>query len=347
MLLLIMVMFSVNWLGMQALVTETTSYEFRGIILRSAAEALLFVFICHVFLRTYIELKVLNQVISSKLVIKLMFYLLAVASLYFSLSYMMGKLEPLAITDINKIQIINQTGMIDKTVDKLLLWSIGIFQSFIFLTGWSLIYIFWKLKIQKQKLINEIKTSQYQHLTNQLSPHFLFNTFNSIRALIFENPELAAQTVTQLSELFRKQLQSNIQVQSTLEEELNISNQYLSIEKIRFEERLEIITEIDPHLLKQELPTLTLLTLVENAIKHGITPNITPGQITMKAHPVSDDFWRFEITNTMKSKSTAAGTRTGLKNIKARLKIMHGSNHQFKVQRDPNTFTVTMDLPYA
>lgn len=348
MLLMFFVLFFVNWLSMRSLlVTEISGDELRGIVLRSLIESLLYVFTCHFFLRTYIESHIVNPVITAKAVIRLLMFVFVVGILYFSLSYMLGKLNIWAITDVDKIQIVNQTGTISKKVDSISLWGIGIFQSFVYLSLWCLIYIFWRLKVQKQKLVNEINESQFQHLTNQLSPHFLFNTLNSIRALIFENPKVAAETVTQLSELLRKQLQSNIQVKSTLEEELKVSRQYLAIEKLRLEERLSVETEVDPLLMSQFLPTLTVLTLVENAIKHGISPNVSPGFIKIEVKKLDDKYWRMQISNSLNVKTKAPSTQIGIKNVKARLQLMYGDNHLFEQTVSNHFFNVSMDIPYV
>lgn len=126
----------------------------------------------------------------------------------------------------------------------------------------------------RQKAIDEEKAktlateAQLASLESRIHPHFLFNTLNSIAALIREDPILAEKTVEKLSALLRYSLDSNAKSLVTLEQELEITKKYLEIEKIRFEKRLAYKIECSPQFLGTKLPPLSLQTLVENSIKH-------------------------------------------------------------------------------
>ncbi|MGB0429462.1 MAG: sensor histidine kinase [Bacteroidia bacterium] len=128
-------------------------------------------------------------------------------------------------------------------------------------------------KAQVQKLMQEalIKEATLNKLRSQLNPHFIFNSLNSIRALVSVDPEKARDSITALSNIFRKTLQLDKSTKVTLSEELQIVEDYLKLEKIRFEERLEYSFDLDNEVFTWQVPPLMLQTLVENGIKHGIS----------------------------------------------------------------------------
>ena len=113
--------------------------------------------------------------------------------------------------------------------------------------------------------------AQLASLESRIHPHFLFNTLNSIAALIREEPILAEKTVEKLSALLRYSLDSNAKSLVSLEQELEITEKYLEIEKVRFDKRLVYKIECDPKFLGTKLPPLSLQTLVENSIKHVVS----------------------------------------------------------------------------
>jgi len=131
-------------------------------------------------------------------------------------------------------------------------------------------YSFVDQKIRAEKAISMLNYANLQMLRYQLNPHFLFNSLNSIKALIHENQEIAERTVTSLSEFLRATLQYNERLMIQVSEELSIIEKYLSIEKIRYEERLDYSIESDEDVKAAEIPCLITQPLVENSIKHGL-----------------------------------------------------------------------------
>src|SRR5690606_38237133 len=117
-----------------------------------------------------------------------------------------------------------------------------------------------------QAVKNEIELNR---LISQLNPHFVFNSMNSIRALIDEDPKLAKQAVTELSNVLRNFLLMGKKTMVAFSEELKMVKDYLSLEKIRFEEKLQIIIKVDDDCMNFLVPPLMIQTLVENGIKHG------------------------------------------------------------------------------
>jgi sensor histidine kinase YesM len=171
--------------------------------------------------------------------------------------------------------------------------------------------------INREQALNQLKT--------QLNPHFIFNSLNSIRALILENPESARKAITTLSGLLRKFLNLHELKEVSLEEELELVKQYLEMEKIRFEDRLEVEYFIGQNTLNLQLPPLTLQALVENAIKHGISKNPGKGKITIHAQFVQGKF-ELCVMNTGRIIPNGDSTKIGLSNTSKRLKLMYGEN---------------------
>jgi LytS/YehU family sensor histidine kinase len=195
----------------------------------------------------------------------------------------------------------------------------------------------------------QLEESRLQQLTNQLSPHFLFNAFNSIRALIFEDPQKAADTVTQLSELFRTHLQAHLRPLSTLQDEWQIAQCYLAIEQVRLEQRLQLDCQFDSALWSAKIPTLSLLTLIENAIKHGISPNSQSGYLRVCSQKLSKQHWQLQISNSFRFSSQQGSTQTGLVNLQQRLALMPGQASLTWQQQPPTAeqlgkFIVTMEF---
>jgi LytS/YehU family sensor histidine kinase len=118
----------------------------------------------------------------------------------------------------------------------------------------------------------------------QLQPHFLFNTLNSIAALIHCDAEAADRMVSRLADLLRMALDSGNAQEITLHQEMALIDAYLGIEGIRFHDRLTVNKDIAADCLDVMVPALLLQPLVENAIKHGVSDKAEPSSITIRAH---------------------------------------------------------------
>ena len=127
--------------------------------------------------------------------------------------------------------------------------------------------------------VRNLPEAQLQLLTAQVHPHFLFNTLNTISSLIREKPELAEKIVDSLASMFRKTLNLSDKNLLKLEEEIGLVKDYLTIEKARFGERLQIKWNIENGTENIEIPALCIQTLIENSIKHGISKEIKKGII--------------------------------------------------------------------
>lgn len=225
---------------------------------------------------------------------------------------------------------------------------VNLFTSILYYSLWSLLYfLFYFLdnynsSLKYQARINEIKLI---HLRNQLNPHFIFNALNSVRALVDEDPIKAKSAITQLSNILRYSLVIDKHKTIPLSEELDTVKDYLNLESIRFEERLKVTYEIEKKAYQYRIPPMMLQTIVENAIKHGISNLIKGGLIEIKCTiGLVDDLYiwvrnsgRLKLDNGPKKK----GEGHGIANTIQRLKLIFGNRASFKIFNYGQDFVVT------
>src|SRR5690554_5530988 len=215
-------------------------------------------------------------------------------------------------------------------------FSINVLMYSIFLIMWTAVYLSWHLmqKSRLQEIYNlKLQTSQTQNelktLRDQLNPHFLFNSLNSIRALIEFDPETAKSSITTLSSLLRNSLLLGKKSYITLKEELQLVNEYLELEKIRFEERLNYTIEnkVSDTIY---IPPFLIQSMAENAIKHGISKSSKPGEIKI-CISIHNEQLIMEVINTGEyRKNDRSGI--GIANTKRRLEIIYGENAGFDIK---------------
>lgn len=188
-----------------------------------------------------------------------------------------------------------------------------------FYTG---IYFFEKWKeslLETERLKRENVQSQLNALRNQVNPHFLFNSLNTLTALIGEDKNKATQFVRNFSDFYRYTLKSQEQELSTLQEEINATQLYLKMQEERFGANLIFKNNIPESKLKTYIPTLTLQILVENAIKHNVISSSKP--LTIELSVDENDF--LIIKNNFQPKTTKLpSTKLGLKNIQERYRYL-------------------------
>ncbi len=136
-------------------------------------------------------------------------------------------------------------------------------------------------QMKSAELKAQLANSQLQTLKMQLHPHFLFNTLNSISALIHEDARAADKMVARLGDFLRLTLENSGEQEVQLKKELDFLNRYLEIESVRFEDRLSVKTDVEPETLAASVPNLILQPIIENAIRHGISRQPEPGQISI------------------------------------------------------------------
>ena len=189
-----------------------------------------------------------------------------------------------------------------------------------------------EMEALRLKLIAQ--TSQFHALRSQLNPHFLFNCLNSLRELIDEDRDRAKQVIELLSALLRYTLRADRVEMVSLREELGAVEDYLALEKVRFEERLRTRFDIDPQSLEAKLPPMLLQTLAENGVKHGIARLLGGGELELVTEVVEGKL-RVEVTNSGKlSDATEGSSAIGLDNARERLRLMYGDDATLKLAAD-------------
>ena len=203
---------------------------------------------------------------------------------------------------------------------------------------WAIIYhffLFWerllKTETDKFELQAILKETQYNNLKTQLNPHFLFNSLNGIRTLVDIDPENAKEAITRLSSLLRGSLKMEKHKTVTLADELQTVNDYLAIEKIRFDERLKTVLEIAPETLKTNLPPMMIQTLVENGIKHGISNLKNGGTILIKSFTKHQNTV-IQIINSGQFNPKHESSGLGIENTKERLRILFEDKAIFSIR---------------
>lgn len=197
-----------------------------------------------------------------------------------------------------------------------------------FVLLWALTYHlfqYWERSLVAEKeryqLQAAAKENAYINLKNQLNPHFLFNSLNSIRTLVDADPQLAKSAINQLSGLLRSSLHTGKQKTISLKEELQTVNDYLAIEKIRFDSRLQFESQVDNEVLDVQVPPMMLQTLTENAVKHGIS-SLKHGGIIKLMAAKKGNFLVIQLINSGQYSPSPGQQGLGLVNTKERLQIL-------------------------
>ncbi|NNV56146.1 sensor histidine kinase [Limnovirga soli] len=207
----------------------------------------------------------------------------------------------------------------------------------LFLLIWNFIYFTYhyvekarREQLDKIRLESLVKELELKTIKSHINPHFIFNALNSIRALVDENPERARTAITELSNILRSSMQAEKLETTTLEKELNIVKDYLGLEHIRFEDRLTIEFDIDEDTLDQQVPPMMLQTLVENAIKHGISKQVNGGLVKI----ISDfrgDHHELIVQNTGSLGNTQSSEGFGIVSTQNRLSLLYGGKANFAI----------------
>ena len=210
------------------------------------------------------------------------------------------------------------------------------------LIGWSALYLGvkfwqeWKIRKERTEKANALaQAAQLQMLRYRMNPHFLFNSLNSIRALISENKSSAKSMVTELAEYLRYSLVSRNHENVPLKEEMESVRHYFNIQKMRYENKLEVSFDIDP--AAEEFPIVSYLIhpLAENAVKHGMRTSPMPLKIKIMAKALQGSL-HIEVRNSgtwieSKDKKKDTVIHTGLDNVRRRLVESYPERHHFEI----------------
>jgi two-component system, LytTR family, sensor kinase len=223
------------------------------------------------------------------------------------------------------------------------------------LVGWSALYFgikYWRKwqaeherTLKAEALANH---AQLDMLRYQLNPHFLFNALNSIRASIDEDSRRAKRMVTEFSEFLRYSLLNDNSALVDLRQEIEAIKNYLAIEKIRFEDKLEVTFDVEPAAEEFQLPGFLIHPLVENAVKHGMTNHSSPLKICVSARRL-DGRLVVEIANTGRLESrtpqgNGAATHIGLRNVRERLAKLYPERSNFSLREDDGWIRAVIEI---
>jgi two-component system, LytTR family, sensor kinase len=190
--------------------------------------------------------------------------------------------------------------------------------------------------LNASQLETRLVEAQLQSLQRQLQPHFLFNTLNTISALMHRDVEAADAMIARLSDLLRISLQTVGVQEVSLKEELDFLSKYLEIEQTRFRDRLTVVVDVSPDTFDALVPNLILQPLVENAIKHGIGPRPAPGTITIRSRRVAGMLELTVLDNGVglsAARLSDFNRGVGLSNTRSRLEHLYGSLHRFEFRQ--------------
>ena len=203
--------------------------------------------------------------------------------------------------------------------------------------------------IKEAQLETRLVEARLRTLEAELHPHFLFNTLHAISSLVHTNPDAADRMISRLSDLLRITFDRSGSPGISLQEELEFLQKYLEIEQTRFHDRLTVRFDIDPDTLDAEVPRLILQPLVENAIKHGVSPKPGDGLVQIQSRRHGDKLW-VEVSDNGVGLSAGARARlrsgVGLSNTRDRLDVMYGPAHSIEFSDGSKGLAVRLEIPF-
>lgn len=236
---------------------------------------------------------------------------------------------------------------------------VGAYLEFEFLLYWAILGAGYLVHYYTRDRTHALRTAQLEaqlaqaHLDAlrvQLQPHFLFNTLHAVSALMDEDLDQSRRMLVRLGDLLRMTLETQGTHEVSLQQELESTELYLDIERIRFPDQLEVELLVESDVMDALVPSLILQPLVENAIRHGVAPLQQGGRVTVKARREGDSLMLQVTDNGAGGDSRVSGdgrTGVGMANVRARLEELYGRRQDFSVfQPESGGFGVQLILPY-
>ncbi|MGC4100739.1 sensor histidine kinase [Ferruginibacter sp.] len=221
-------------------------------------------------------------------------------------------------------------------------YLLGLAVNLVFETLWEVVYIIEKYKeaTAEKDLLEQLQLQQeFDGLKEKVNPHFLFNCFNTLSALITEDKDKAERFLDELSKVYRYLLRKNHDSMSTLESEMKFIQSYFQLLKTRHSDAVELQVEIDKQYSNYLLPSLSLQMLLENAVKHNALSKNKP--LTIEIFTTTGN--KLVVNNNLQRRSIQApSNKVGLDNIKAKYELLHQKG--FQVMEDGKNFTVVLPL---
>jgi hypothetical protein len=258
---------------------------------------------------------------------------------------------PVAVNPIAAVELARITPL-DEAAKLILLGVFGIVSTYA--TSWveHLVREASKESAERQRVVTRLVQSELDTLKLQLNPHFLFNALNGAMALIATDPPAAERMVSELSDFLRLVLSTSSEQEVPLERELGLLDRYVAIQRVRFQDRLTVRCNIEDGVRAALVPSLLLQPLVENAIRHGISPRAGAGYVQVTARRLGD---KLSITivddgvgvRARRSRERSRGTGLGLTNTTTRLIHLYGESHEFESgPREEGGYEVRITIPF-
>jgi two-component system LytT family sensor kinase len=289
--------------------------------------------ISHVYRLLIIRYNILTFKIPIQLFL-IIFFSIIKAIVFFFMTVGLSRMFGLVKTDLSYVYI--SSSVINFTV-VFCLWNVIYF-------GFQYFQNYKRTEINSLRYLAASKESELNNLKAQLNPHFMFNSMNSIRALIDEDPAKAKIAITQLSNILRTTLLMDKGKEIVLKDEINLVKDYLNLEHIRYEERLSYEFKIADDVQNCMIPPFMIQTQVENAIKHGISKLPGNGNIIIEAFKLLDVL-KIKISNTGKLNTDKPLTGIGFKNSIQRLELLYGNHGKIFINEVNNLVVVEINIP--
>ena len=204
-----------------------------------------------------------------------------------------------------------------------------------------------RAEVDREALEREMQAARLQVLQAQIEPHFLFNSLANVRRLLRTDGVAGRAMLADLLRYLESALPRLREDQPTLEREVEIVRAFLGVHQVRMGERLKVDFDVPPSLGKRVVPPMMLITLVENALKHGLQPLLEGGAIRVAATSGPTTL-RVQVEDTGRGLGSSLGAGTGLTNIRARLRSMYGAGAELSLRvNEPRGVVATIELPLA
>jgi len=237
---------------------------------------------------------------------------------------------------------ISEATLAQFTPSKIFISLLSFLVSFgVYFVSWSALYFAYQylqrareVEIEKWKLSASVKDAELSALKAQINPHFIFNSLNNIRSLVIEDSDRARDSITHLSDLLRFSIQFDQFEKVSLDKELAVVKDYLNLEAIQLEERLNYHFDLDKGANEIEVPPMIVQTLVENAIKHSINELPNGGEIIVESK-LNHEYLNIYVKNTgqLKTKTSKNNRRgIGINNSRERLRLLYGQKATLNVE---------------
>jgi two-component system, LytTR family, sensor kinase len=193
---------------------------------------------------------------------------------------------------------------------------------------------------REAQLVRQLVEAELRALRAQINPHFLFNSLNSVAALISAEPQAAEEMIIRLAKIFRHVLAYHDRPFSSINEEISFLETYLKIERVRFGDRLQVNFDIEESVAHLSVPTLILQPLVENSIKHGLGPKVGENRLIVRARQQTD-YLELTVedngvgTDVAKRLSQQGSTGLGIRNVEERLQTVYRGGARFSFESQP------------